>query len=111
MIPSGLTVGTGYRIRVDASDPATIGMDNGTNLIVAAPPSVSVSSVPANGTICSGQSAALSATGAASFVWSPAGSIDNPNAQNVSATPGATQVYTVVGANVSGCLDTATFIP
>lgn len=109
MIPSGLTVGTGYRIRVDASDPATIGMDNGTNLIVAAPPSVSVSSVPANGTICSGQSAALSATGAASFVWSPAGSIDNPNAQNVSATPGATQVYTVVGANVSGCLDTATF--
>lgn len=109
MIPSGLAVGTGYRIRVVASNPATTGSDNGNDLTVAAPPSISVSSVPANGTICSGQSAALSATGAATFVWSPAGSLDNPNAQNVSATPGATQMYTVVGANASGCLDTATF--
>lgn len=109
MIPSGLAVGTGYRIRVVASNPVTTGTDNGNDLSVAAPPSISVSSVPANGTICAGQSAALSATGAVNYVWSPAGSLDVATGQNVSATPGSTQVYTVVGANASGCLDTATF--
>lgn len=108
-IPSGLPLGNGYRIRVDASNPATVGTDNGTNMTVAGPPTVTVTSVPSNGVICSGNSAALSAVGGAAFVWSPAGSLDNANNQNVSATPSSTQVYTVIGTDANGCSNSATF--
>lgn len=108
-IPSGLPGGNAYRIRVDASDPATVGTDNGSNISIVVPPSVSISSAPANGVICSGNSAALSATGGVAFVWSPAGSLDNATSQNVSATPSSTQVYTVVSTDVNGCSNSATF--
>lgn len=108
-IPSGLPAGTGYRIRVDASDPATTGTDNGTDLTVAAPPTVSVSSVPADGVICSGSSASLTASGATVFGWSPAGSLSSATGPNVTATPTTTQVYTVTGTNANGCSNSATF--
>ncbi len=108
-IPSGLPGGNAYRIRVDASDPVTVGTDNGSNITVVVPPSVSISSTPANGVICSGNSASLSATGGVAFVWSPAASLDNATSPNVSATPGSTQVYTVVGTDVNGCSNSATF--
>lgn len=108
-IPSGLPIGNGYRIRVDASAPAAIGADNGTNISITPPPTVSITSVPANGIICTGNSAALSANGGATFVWSPAGSLDNSTNQNVSATPSGTQIYTVVGTDGNGCSNSATF--
>jgi len=108
-IPSGLPAGTGYRIRVDASAPATIGTDNGTNITIAAAPSVAVTSVPANGVICSGNSASLTASGATVFGWSPAGSLSSATGPNVTATPATTQVYTVIGTNANGCSNTATF--
>lgn len=108
-IPSGLPAGTGYRIRVDASNPATVGTDNGTNITVAAPPSVSIVSTPANGTICSGSSASLTASGATVFGWSPAGSLSSAIGSNVTATPATTQLYTVIGTNANGCSNSATF--
>jgi hypothetical protein len=108
-IPSGLAAGTGYRIRVDASAPATVGTDNGTDLTVAAPPTVTINSVPVNGTICSGSSASLTASGATVFGWSPAGSLSSATGPNVTATPATTQVYTVVGTNANGCSNSTTF--
>lgn len=41
-IPSGISVGTGYRVRVVSSAPSTIGTDNSTNLIIHALPNVSL---------------------------------------------------------------------
>ncbi|AEA43309.1 T9SS type A sorting domain-containing protein [Fluviicola taffensis] len=108
-VPSGLSVGTGYRIRVDASAPATVGTDNGTNISIVAPASISITSVPANGVICTGSSASLTASGGTSYVWSPAGSLNSSTIQNVTATPGATQIYTVVGTDVNSCASNATF--
>lgn len=108
-IPSGLPVGNGYRIRVDASNPAAVGTDNGTNITVATPPSVSITSVPVNGTICSGSSASLTASGATVFGWSPAGSLSSASGANVTATPSTTQLYTVVGTDANGCSNNATF--
>lgn len=108
-IPSGLPSGTGYRVRVDASNPATVGTDNGTNITVVTPPTVTINSVPVNGTICSGNSASLTASGATVFGWSPSGSLNSATGPNVTATPAATQVYTVTGTNANGCSNTATF--
>lgn len=108
-IPSGLTAGTGYRIRVDASNPAATGADNGANLTVAAATPVGITSNPVNGVICTGNSASLTASGGPTFLWSPAGSLSSATAQNVTATPASTQVYTVVGTDANGCSNTATF--
>lgn len=37
-IPATVPSGTGYRIRMRASNPATVGPDNGTNITIVAPP-------------------------------------------------------------------------
>ena len=108
-IPAGLAVGNQYRIRVMASDPATTGTDNGVDISVTAPPTVSVVSVPTDGHICQGASAGMSASGGSTFVWSPAASLDNANNQNVVANPTQTTTYTVVGTDASGCSDSTTY--
>ena len=108
-IPNGTPPGAGYRIRVDASDPATIGTDNGTNLTFVAKPVISVNSVPANAVICSGNSASLTVTGADTYAWAPTGSLSSGTGANVTATPTSTQVYTVVGTSSAGCTDTTNF--
>jgi hypothetical protein len=108
IIPSGLPAGNGYRIRVDASNPATTGTDNGTNLTVAAPPTISATPFPVNGTICAGNSATITASGANAYTWSPAGSLSSSTGPTVTATPSATQVYTVSGVDANGCSNSAT---
>lgn len=108
-MPAGLAVGNQYRIRVNASAPATTGTDNGVNISVSAPPTVSVISLPANGHICPGESATMSANGGSTFAWSPAGSLDNATNQNVTATPSSTTTYTVVGTDGVGCSNSATY--
>ncbi len=64
-------------------------------------PTLSVNSA----TICSGNSAALTASGAASYVWNP-GSLSGPT-QNLS--PASTAIYTITGSNGS-CSSTLTAI-
>jgi hypothetical protein len=104
MIPNGTPAGNGYRIRVNASSPATIGTDNGTNLTLEAKPVVSVNSVPANAVICSGSSASLTASGANTYAWST-----GATSANVTVTPSSTQAYLVVGTSLGGCQDTLSF--
>lgn len=57
-------------------------------------PTVTVNSL----TICAGNSATLTANGAANYTWAPGGSTLNP----IVVTPTATTVYTVTGKN-NGC--------
>lgn len=72
IIPSNAIAGTGYRIRVVASNLATIGLDNGTNITVNQAP---IASISATSTICSGS------TGIVTFM----------------ATPNATVTYAING--------------
>ena len=106
---SGATAaGTGYRIRVVASDPATTGTDNGVNLVINALPAVSITATPANGTICAGQSASMTAGGAQSYVWTPSTGLSSTTTATVTANPTATTIYTVSGTDANGCIGTAT---
>ncbi len=50
-------------------------------------------------TICAGSSSSLTATGANSYAWNPGGLTGS----NVSVSPAATTVYTVVGTSGAGC--------
>ncbi len=70
--------------------------------------SVNVNPVPnasagLNQSICFGESTTLFATGGDTYVWSPG----NVNTASLNVSPAATTDYTVIAANLFGCLDTA----
>lgn len=73
-----------------------------TTVIVNALPAVNAN--PNNSLICQGQQVILNATGANSYTWQP-GSVAG---STLSDTPAATQVYTVTGTNLNGCVNSAT---
>lgn len=57
--------------------------------------------------IFSGEDVQLEATGAETYVWTPAETLDDPNISNPLATPQQTTTYTVTGTNTEGCSDAA----
>ncbi len=61
-----------------------------------------------NKAVCPDQSVALTATGAATYSWSPAGSLSASTGATVTASPASTTTYTVTGTAADGCFDTAT---
>ncbi len=90
-IPLGTMGGSNYRVRVIASDPATIGVDNGYAITIQPSfiPSVILNS-SANGTVCAGSALAFSATPFAGglnpvYTWTINGNNINNNS-NVLAT-------------------------
>jgi hypothetical protein len=70
---------------------------NTISLVVNPVPSITVSASPI--LICIGNSSTLTATGAASYTWSPGGSTINP----LVVSPTVTTTYTVTGINAFGC--------
>lgn len=73
-----------------------------TNVTQLTAPNITTSG---NYTICLGASTVLTATGAASYTWSPnAGSAQTAS---VSVAPGSTETYTVTGTGGNGCFNSA----
>jgi hypothetical protein len=104
----GITNGTAFIPSVSGNYTVT-GSDNSScintqivSVTVIANPSISVSSFPASGIICSGNDATLTATGASTYVWT--GGINN----GIPFTPTANAVYTVTATSSAGCIGTAT---
>ncbi len=60
-------------------------------------------------TICAGESATLTATGADSYTWSPTTALSPTTGSPVTATPATTTTYVVTGTT-NGCSSTATSI-
>ena len=58
--------------------------------------------------ICLGQSVDLTASGAASYTWSPATGLGTTTGSTVTASPAGTTTYTVTGTSPAGCTSTAT---
>jgi gliding motility-associated-like protein len=56
--------------------------------------------------ICENETVQISASGAATYVWSPASSLSSSTGASTNASPDATTVYTVVGTDANGCTDT-----
>ncbi|MBI2793981.1 MAG: hypothetical protein HYX66_04930 [Ignavibacteria bacterium] len=68
------------------------------------PPQVSVTG---NSRICKGGSVKLTASGAQSYVWSPAAGLSNSTSAAPTASPLTTTKYRVIGTSAEGCFDTA----
>lgn len=97
------TTTTNYNvIGTDANgckDTATVTVNVNTPPVVSASTDVD---------ICIGDNTTLQATGAISYIWSPASTLSNATIANPVATPMTTTTYTVIGTAANGCKDTAT---
>ncbi len=74
---------------------------------VAQPITVTVSP---NDTICIGQTAALSVSGATTYVWSPANTLSNTTSQFTVATPTSTTRYRVIGFDSDNCFQDTGYV-
>lgn len=105
-IPTTQLIGTGYRIRIVASNPSLTSANNGTNLTInAAPSSSSVNITPATAqSICSGSSVTFSVPTdtTLTFQWRLNGNAIAGATAN-SYTANAVGTYTVVATTASGC--------
>lgn len=72
---------------------------------------VTVNSLPTvtvnSPTICLGQSANLTASGANTYTWNASSDLSGTNGANQTATPAATTSYTVTGTDANGCINSA----
>ncbi|HPH93081.1 MAG TPA: hypothetical protein PLZ68_19805, partial [Ferruginibacter sp.] len=83
---------------------------NSAAYTLTALPTVTV--LPASATYCTpgGTAISLSAGGASTYAWSPAGGLNATTGTPVSASPSSTTTYTVTGTDANGCVNTATSI-
>lgn len=64
-----------------------------------------INAAKSNDIDCSINQSQLSASGAAVYSWSPAGTLNNASAANPLATPAVTTQYVVTGTDLSGCVN------
>ena len=86
----------------------TAGGCTGTNTVQVSLSTNPVLSGSSNAAICASTNTVLTVAGASSYTWSPAGSLSAANGATVTASPASSTVYTVTGANASGCTGTYT---
>lgn len=101
-IPANTPVGTGYRIRVIATNPAYVGEDNGQDISIGLPPIASASAFGTT-TFCNGGDVLLQANlgGSNDYQWQLDGS-DIAGANDAEYTADAAGSYTVTVSDACG---------
>lgn len=79
------------------------GCNNTAVRTVTVNPLPTVLAASSNSLICTGQSATLTATGAATYIWNPGGATGNP----VAMSPTVSTTYSVIGTSALGCNNSA----
>ncbi len=103
LIGSSQNVSPGSTTTYTVSGTSALGCIGLTTAIVNVVPNPTVTASASPTAICRGATAALSATGAATYSWNPGNLTGNP----VSVSPTVTTTYTVIGST-SGCTGTRT---
>jgi hypothetical protein len=80
-----------------ATDDVTITVANNLSITIS----------PVNPFICQGSSVTLTASGASTYIWSPATGLSSTTGAIVTASPASTQTYTVTGTS-AGCTGSTT---
>lgn len=82
------------------------GCVNKDSVVIKVNPLPTITIAPPNDTVCTGGSIALTASGAASYIWSPPTGLSCTNCSNPTVTPTITTTYTVTGTDKHGCSST-----
>jgi gliding motility-associated-like protein len=77
------------------------------NVVVTVNPLPLVVVTPSTASVCQGSSTTLVASGAVSYVWTPANGLSSTTTASVTATPPATVTYTVTGTDANNCKATS----
>jgi hypothetical protein len=85
-------------------DPAQCAIPTTLDILINPLPLIAVNSE----TICDGETTTLTATGADTYVWSPATGLSATTGDVVDASPSTTTVYTVTGTDSNTCENSAT---
>jgi PKD repeat protein len=110
-MPGSLS-GTSVTVAPTASTTYTVtgstgpGCSNTATVAITVNPVPTVSTTTTGGTICSGNSTTITASGATTYSWMP-GSLTGTT---VTVSPTSTTTYTVTGTTAAGCSNTATRI-
>ncbi|MFN5182777.1 MAG: beta strand repeat-containing protein [Bacteroidota bacterium] len=96
-----LFVSTSGTYWVDVTNSSNCTTRDSITVNIVASPTIALTG---GSTLCFGDSATLSASGASSYVWSPA----NINGSSVNVSPTSSTTYTVTGTDVNGCTDNDT---
>ena len=88
------SVTTTYTIDATSAESCT----NTAVMTIAVNNTVVVNATAGTSTICPLGSTSLSATGATSYTWTPSLTLSSPNGSTVTASPSASETYTVIGA-------------
>ena len=96
---------TTYTITGTASNGCT----GSTTSVVTVNPLPALTSTPAL-SICNGLSGTLTATGAATYSWTPSTGINAITGSTVTANPTTSTTYTVTGVSSAGCSSTSTSV-
>jgi subtilisin-like proprotein convertase family protein len=76
-------------------------------LVVNATPTITIT--PSAPTVCSGSlGTSITASGANTYVWTPASGLSTTSGATVIANPASTTTYTVTGTSAAGCVNTGT---
>ncbi len=76
---------------------------NSIVVTVTTTPTVSIAITGISPSLCAGDTIGLVASGATSYTWSPAASLNSSTGSYVIANPGVTTTYTVIGTLAGGC--------
>jgi hypothetical protein len=112
--PAGFTYlwsngATTQTINVSAAGSYTVTITDGLGCSNSSTVAVAVNTRPTvtvsgTATVCAGQSVTLTAIGGATYLWNT-----GVTTNTLTVTPSANTTYSVIGTNVAGCSDTATF--
>jgi phosphodiesterase/alkaline phosphatase D-like protein len=107
--PTVATITSGGVITALSAGTATITYNVGgcyvtRNLVVNTTPVLSVS--PSTASICGGVSITMTASGAATYSWSPSTGLSSAVGATVTASPSANTTYTITGTSAAGCVST-----
>jgi len=86
------------------------GCTNTQNVVVVVNALPVISVTPSSPTICNGTGTALTASGAATYVWSPATGLSATTGATVTASPLVNTTYTVTGTHANGCVNFTTVL-
>lgn len=111
---TGLNVMTGNSVSASPISTTTYtvigsdGMCSSSDVINVLVNSSFTITASSNISICSGNSATLTADGAIAYSWSPTTGLNTTTGNSVSADPLSTIIYTVTATNIDGCSDAST---